>query len=293
MSEENSESISNPDPYRITGRVIKKILSAAFILTALCFSQAATGQDGKPEGKPGIGVDAKGGQVIDPTKNVLDLVQAAIQRQDDLRAATKELLEAKLAAAELLNELRYKQSQELANALADKLSDEAKLRFEFSQQLAVAEAKRIDAIRAVDVGAAANLATRTTEQATALATVVNQSAEVLRNQVSRAAEDTRALVATTAATQLQNQQQQFSVMATRLSALEQAGAEGLGKQKYQDPALAALVDEVRNISRKQTDAAGVGAGRGEVIGWIVAGLTLLIAFAGLVFLAMRNQPARR
>jgi hypothetical protein len=36
---------------------------------------------------PGPGVDVRGDPVIDPTKNVLDLVTAAIQRQDDLREA--------------------------------------------------------------------------------------------------------------------------------------------------------------------------------------------------------------
>jgi len=34
---------------------------------------------------PGPGVDAQGQPVVDPTKNVLDLVEAAIRRQDDLR----------------------------------------------------------------------------------------------------------------------------------------------------------------------------------------------------------------
>jgi hypothetical protein len=37
------------------------------------------------EQRPGVAVDSRGGQVIDPTRNVLDLVQAAIKRQDDLR----------------------------------------------------------------------------------------------------------------------------------------------------------------------------------------------------------------
>ena len=37
------------------------------------------------EQRQGIGVDSRGGAVVDPTKNVLDLVEAAIRRQDDLR----------------------------------------------------------------------------------------------------------------------------------------------------------------------------------------------------------------
>ena len=35
--------------------------------------------------RSGIPVDAFGGATIDPTKNVLDLVEAANKRQDDLR----------------------------------------------------------------------------------------------------------------------------------------------------------------------------------------------------------------
>jgi hypothetical protein len=37
-------------------------------------------------GRPGIPVDSSGGPTIDPTKNVLDLVDASVKRQDDLRA---------------------------------------------------------------------------------------------------------------------------------------------------------------------------------------------------------------
>jgi hypothetical protein len=38
-------------------------------------------------GQPGIGVDARGGAVIDPTKNVLDLVQAESKFQNGMREA--------------------------------------------------------------------------------------------------------------------------------------------------------------------------------------------------------------
>jgi len=44
--------------------------------------------------KPGEGIDGGGHPVIDPTKNVLDLVRAAMERQDDLRGANKGLFEA-------------------------------------------------------------------------------------------------------------------------------------------------------------------------------------------------------
>jgi hypothetical protein len=49
-------------------------------------------------GETGIPVDAFGGRTIDPTKNVLDLVRAANERQDDLRLAAVAHLEAEIAA---------------------------------------------------------------------------------------------------------------------------------------------------------------------------------------------------
>lgn len=46
--------------------------------------------------RPGEGVDHFGGPVIDPTKNVLDLVAAAIVRQDDLRGENGKLFQSLL-----------------------------------------------------------------------------------------------------------------------------------------------------------------------------------------------------
>jgi hypothetical protein len=99
-------------------------------------------------------------------------------------------------------------------------------------------------------------------------------------------------VKTTADEQSRNLQQQFAgiqtqfgSLGTRLTALEQTGSESLGRQKYADPALAALVTEVQKLSRAQTDIAGIGSGRSDVIGWIVAGMALLISLATAVILA--------
>lgn len=52
-----------------------------------------------PEGRrTGIPVDAFGGATVDPTKNVLDLVEAANKRQDDLRQADVRRIDMELAA---------------------------------------------------------------------------------------------------------------------------------------------------------------------------------------------------
>lgn len=107
----------------------------------------------------GQGIDYEGHAVIDPTQNVLDLVQAAIQRQDDLRAAE-----------------------------AEGLRREVELRADYDEKLRRAETARIDAIRAVDVGAVNRAAEVSAAQALTLATQVATSAETLRTQVAAAAQ---------------------------------------------------------------------------------------------------------
>lgn len=121
--------------------------------------------DQKPD-RPGLGVDAQGSPVIDPTKNVLDLVSAAIQRQDDLRESDR------------------RHFRELAGLRAD-----------YDEKLRRAETARIDAIRAVDVGAVNRAAEVSAQQATTLAAQVATSAETLRTQVAAAASQAQAQLA--------------------------------------------------------------------------------------------------
>jgi len=108
--------------------------------------------------EPGIGVDSRGGPVIDPTKNVLDLVTAAVKRLDDLRALDH-----------------------------DHIRQLAQMRADHDRELREAEAKRIDAIRAVDVAAVQRSAEVSADQAAALAAQVAASAEAMRAQVAAAA----------------------------------------------------------------------------------------------------------
>lgn len=109
-------------------------------------------------GQPGVGVDSHGGAVVDPTANVLQLVEAAIQRQDDLR------------------EVEAKHIREIMG-----------MQVNYQEKLALKETARIDAIRAVDVGAVNRAAEVASTQAATLATQVATSAETLRNQVAATA----------------------------------------------------------------------------------------------------------
>lgn len=120
--------------------------------------------------------------MIDPTQNVLDLVQAAISRQDDLREGESEHIRQIL-------DLRTHYMEKLSTR-----SDEiAALRAEYERELAHKESERIDAIRAVDVGAVSRAAEVSAAQAATLATQATQTAEALRGQVegARIATETR------------------------------------------------------------------------------------------------------
>jgi hypothetical protein len=91
----------------------------------------------------------------DPSKNVMDLVNAAIARVDDLR------------------ESETRHQTEVAKLLTERV--EAMMR---------AESNRIDAIRAVDVDAVQKAAAAMAAQANNLAQQQVQTAEALRTQVS-------------------------------------------------------------------------------------------------------------
>lgn len=162
-------------------------------------------------GTPGFD---KTGNPIDPTKNVLQLVEAAVKRADDLAAAE----------ARRVNEIMD-------------------LRAEYTEKLSLAESKRIDAIRAVDVNAVAIASERAAAQAA-----------VLQNQVNASAEALRSLVATTAAAIAQQLSQLTSQFNDRIAALE--------KSQY----------EIR----------GTGAGRKDFYGWIVGGVGAIAVIVMLI-----------
>lgn len=128
----------------------------------------STPQTASGSNTSGPAVDKAGNAAVDPTKNVLDLVSAAIARQDDLRDVTEKYTE-KIAS----------------------------LRAYYDDKLREAESKRIDAIRAVDVGNVQRAAEVQATQAATLAAQVTASAEALRTQVIAAS--TAATIALNAA----------------------------------------------------------------------------------------------
>lgn len=208
-------------------------------------------------GRPGVGVDETGGQVVDPTANVIALNEAAQLRQDDLRAASD-----RYNAAEIQH-----------------VKEVAGLRADYAERLASAEAKRIDAIRAVDVNAVAVASQRASDQATVLATQVAQSAEALR-----------ALVATTAAAASAATQQQTNTLSARITTLEQAQYEGKGKQSYVDPMMVEIVAEMKSLRSARSESTGQSQGVSMSAGVIVAAFGILF---GLISVGVAAFSALR
>lgn len=209
----------------------------------------AGGGNPNPErANPGLAVDAGGNPVIDPTRNVLDLVQAAVLRQDDLRQSEKEHLRELLA-------LRSEQGNNDRRHIKELLE----LGASYEEQLRAAEAKRIDAIRAVDVAAAAQGRIEAEARASALATQVQASAEAMRNQVASAAQ---------------------AAAGSLVNALDpiQKAIDELRQAQYQAQGQKAQIVETR-------------AGGGAVAGYIAGAVGVLVAVITIVVLLVSNSGA--
>lgn len=205
--------------------------------------------------RPGIGVDAQGGAVIDPTANVFALVDAERHRADDLRVAAEKLSDAKHQNARDIGALRAAHAAELRKG--DALVD--------------------DSIRRIDRDQADKTAAQAQEAIKALAQVTSTTAEALRNQV-----------ASTAAAAAQQSAIQFGEINKRLSALELSSSEGKGKQSYADPQIADLKKVVEDLARSQQAGSGFKAGQAAVIAGIVAFFSLI---GSVVYIVAELKPA--
>lgn len=208
----------------------------------------------KSEHRAGIAVDSIGGSVIDPTQNVLDLNKAANKRQDDLRDAWKELMDAHIAHMHQISELRAQHAKELSQA----------------------ESARLDSIRTVDREDVNKTAAQALNAIQTLANVTSTTAEALRNQVATTAQ--------TLATQLSATTTELT---KRLTALELSSSEGKGKQSYVDPQMDRLTKIVEDLTKIQQTAGGQKQGQSATWGAIAAGLSITI---GLFFVASKVAP---
>jgi len=207
----------------------------------------------------GPATDSSNNPVIDPTENVLGLVDAATVRQDDLRAAFSDLAAMRVHYLEQTRDISLKYMEKLAAAESRRVDEKASIRAEYIEKLSLAEAKRIDAIRAVDVNAVSVAAERANAQAGVLATQVATSADALRT-----------LVGTTAQTLQLAQQQLQSAFNERITKVEQAQYTGAGRALIADPQIEALLQQMKALAAAQATNAGAKQGIGS-LGQIAVG----------------------
>ena len=144
-------------------------------------------------------------KVVDPTDNVLYVLKHEVGRMNDLNAAESRRVDEQMA-----------------------------LRADYEEKLKLAEAKRIDAIRAVDVAAVAVANDKASAQAMVLANQVAISAEALRSSIQA--------TALTVANQLEQLSTQLTgrIALLEKSQYEKQGSSG-GYEKFYSWIIAALM----------------------------------------------------
>jgi hypothetical protein len=217
-----------------------------------------------PAPQPGLGVDSTGGAVIDPTANVQALNEASSQRQDDLRALTKELVDVKIAS----------------------LTETIKTFAIHQRELDRAESDRLNSIRQVDREEVTKTAAANQAAITTLATSTATLAETLRTQV-----------AVTASAAESRQSASTAEMTKRLSALELSASASMGKSTVSDPQMERLVLLVERLATAQQVGTGKAQGMSDtakiviaVVGLAATGVAIvsgLLGIAGVLYAVLK------
>jgi hypothetical protein len=204
----------------------------------------------------GTGVDIYGGPVVDPTKNVLDLVKAESKYQDAMRAAGEDKMSA------------------LARAEQRRLDDLANLRLIYDQR--IAEDLRVNVKTTSD-----QLAGQLVKETGALSNQISTLTTSFRGQL------------TTLTSSFTNQVAALTNAITpRIADLERFRWEQGGKAGERDPAVSqALVDMAKAINslqdtRKKEEGHSQGLGQIWVV--IIGGAVLASAIGALVGLFIHH-----
>jgi hypothetical protein len=194
------------------------------------------------ETEKGIGVDSQGNPVIDPTRNVLDLVEAAVKRIDDVFAV-------QISKIEALAELRAQHVKEVAE-----------IREKHNSELNNKEASRLDSIRQIDQS-----------NQTAQAKVALDAIQANAKQVTDLATSVASSIATT-----------FDGLAKRTAALELSSAEGIGKTRVKDPQIEMFINKVDSLLTSRSEKQGSSDQSKAIYGYVVGIIGIGIAIVSFV-----------
>jgi hypothetical protein len=214
--------------------------------------------ESRGERRPGIGVDAAGGQVIDPTKNVEDLVKAGEARQAELRASDQRYLDSQLANLE--------KQQNFAREANTRLNNFAR---ESGEKLEAA-------LRAAET-------TRVNE----LAATRKEYEDTIRDMLAKSVETTSTLVSN----------QLLQIQATfdkRVSTLEAFQFTQAGRSSVADPALSAALAEmaasIQGLTRSSTKTDTRREGMANVGSWIIGAAIVISSMMALAtFIVARTH----
>lgn len=190
----------------------------------------------------------RNGEKRDPTTNVFELVEAANERQDDLREANSKWLDA---------EIKH-------------LQDMAILRDVHAKEIRELESKRLDANRQFD-----QLSVRTESEraATAITTLAANAAAT--------AETLRAMVTSTAATIAKQTADTFTAVTERIGKLEISSGEGRGKALGPDPVLEKLAQKLDELSRLESRDTGKSQGMSAMWAFLGSGVMLVVGLLAI------------
>jgi len=199
----------------------------------------------------------------DPTSNVLNLVDAAIRRQDDLRKSDHDHM------------------RETVRMQADFEETMRNTVQKYQEKLDNAESKRIDAIRMVDVSAVA-----------AAATVQETRAGTLAGQVAQSADAMRVTVAATAQAAQEGLTRALDPIQKDIAELRKAQYEAMGQKAQVIETRGAaedmrpLVDAIALLTKAQSEGQGqktqVAEHRASTGQWIALAAVGASIFGGLL-----------
>lgn len=206
----------------------------------------------------GIGVDSKGGPVVDPTVNVIALVESNAQAAAALRDADVKFNDVVAMHLREIGSIRAQHAKETRE-------------FDTAQQ---------SNIRSVDMANAEKTAAQILQAVTTNAQVAERTAKTLQDQVA------------STATAAENRQASFaSDMMKRLSAVELSMSEGKGKQQIADPQMDKLTLVVETLARNQVSGAGRQEGMSDSAKILMGALALITTLLGFYTFTQRQTVA--
>jgi hypothetical protein len=241
--------------------------------------QPSLDQDGSTS-RPGIGVDAQGGQVVDPTKNVEDLVKSLEYKLDEFRASDYRYVDSQISWLEKTANFTREADMRL-NTFAREAADR--------MQTALRHAET----------------TRTNE----LASTRKEYENTIRDMLAKSVETTSTLVST----QLVQIQATFDKRVSQLEAYQftQAGrssvadpaladalralAQGQKQERSAlDDALSKMTNALATMQQSQSAAGGSATGKADAAATQRANISLYIAIGValiVLFTFLRGTPA--